>query len=341
MLSALLVSIQQPGSGLQRFHDFLEKTKCFSVQVAATSNRVPSEGRGSYLVLMPSSFRLNMAWGTRSYSCVKNAGEVLEFESDNRTYQHYPADRGLAVFDSLFADLQYDSLPLSLMRGGLEGLAPRGTVFSLISRKAGTETYAASWSGPQGSGKIVAAIDSVGRLVHFDIERQTQTGPVRRIMDFKNYVIDPPAGSDTFSMSPPIGYTSYRFPFPEITVSIGDALQLGKWSSAKGPVSIDPVVRGKLIIVRQPDSTQADGLIAYLAKQGLPVQTVVLSLANSGGDYWSPSPQTSRLLSSVGTPFLIFLQENKVKSLWLGFDPDRPTDVLTWISNAAKGKLPE
>jgi hypothetical protein len=119
--------------------------------------------------------------------------------------------------------------------------------------------------------------------------------------------------------------------------STGDSPKFGTWSSAAGKVQLDKAVRGKLLVVREPESGPADRLIAYLKKQSLPVKFVVASLGNSGGTYWGPSSKVAQSMGVVGTPLSILLSDKGVVlAMWVGFDHDNPGKMLTELKEALK-----
>ncbi|HVT11908.1 MAG TPA: hypothetical protein VHE55_06550 [Fimbriimonadaceae bacterium] len=341
MLFPLLLLLQGPAAdGIQKFHDFIQRNKSFSVQIKATSSNIPFAGSGTYTVRQPDSFKLTMNWGTASdYSYVKNATGALEFERYRKTYQEYGAAPGLDYDESVFAASQMDSLPLPLIAGDLRRFVPRGTTFKLGSRTKASETYNAAWQTSDSSGKAVAVLGSDGRLLHFDLFAQSAMGQLHRVSDYSNYVLNPKLSADTFSTVPPLGFTAYQFPYYDPVINVGEPLELGSWQSASGPTDVDAAVRGKLAIVREPDSPSADALIEYLGKQKLPVETVVLSLGSSGGQFWSPPKAVAQTLGLQGTPLLILMgQDGKPKAMWMGFDADNPEKMVGEIAEAVKGK---
>lgn len=339
LLSILFLLNGPPADGIQRFQDFVQRNKCFSVQIKTKSDRIPLPGKGSFVVLQPESFRLVMDWGMSDYTYVKGPSQSIEYERYRKTYQEYPRAKGLDYDESYFAASQMDSLPASLIAGDLRRFVPSGTAYKLVSKANGVETYRATWETPDSSGKVVAGIGPDGRLLHFDHFVRNPMSQVHRISDFSDYVLNPKLTPNTFSTVPPLGFTTYQFPYPEQTVNLGEVVHLGTWQSSTGPADMDAAARGKLVVVREPDSEPADALLKYLGQQKLPVDLVVLSLATSGGQFWSPPAKVAQFLSTYGTPFMILVgQDGKSKAMWLGFDAEHPDALLKAITEAAKEK---
>ncbi len=338
MLIPIALLLIRPVDGIQRFHDFVNKNKSFSVQISARSNIIPTPGKGSYIVNRPNSFRVSIDWGAADYNYVKDASGAVEFERYRKTYQEYPGSQGIFYDESTFAPIQAESMPIPLLNGDLKMfLAPRST-YKLVKQQGGNQTYTATWSIDGGNGKVTAVIGADGRLIHFEVYANNQMGVMHRVMDFSNYVFNPKTNPYTFIPVPPLGFTIYQFPTTYPEVQIGHTLQLGTWKSAAGSKNIDADVRGKLMVIREPSSPPADALIAYLDKQNLPVKTVVVSVGESGGQFWAPAPAIASKLSSFGTPFSILLDaQGKVTAMWLGFNPDRPEQLVAEITKAAKG----
>jgi len=336
-LISFVLLARRPADGFTRYHDFLDKNKCFSVDIDATSSSIRTPGKGSYLVRMPDSYRLTMDWGDFNYNYVKDGEGSVEFENAGNTYQQYASLPKLGYEESVLSDYQMDSLPVPLLRGDLKFLAP--VPFKPAGSQGSVDTYKAEWSDPQNKGKVVVSIGADGRLLSVDFSESAGIMSIHRVMRFSNYVINPPIQRDTFSTVPPLGYSSYKLPYEYDSVKIGEKLRLGVWKSGHDTASIDPDVAGKLLIVRVPDSPPADALISYVAKHPLPVKPVILSLGESGGQYNSPSAAVARQLNLLGSPLMILLgSDSSIKALWLGFDPDNPLDLAKAISEALKGR---
>ncbi|HWA81819.1 MAG TPA: hypothetical protein VG820_00185 [Fimbriimonadaceae bacterium] len=341
MLLPLLLLIQKPAAdGIQRFQDFIQRNKSFSVQIKAKSGNIPFAGKGTYVVRQPDSFKLAIDWGgATDYSYVKNETGSVEFERYRKTYQEYRSAPGLDYDESVFAASQMDSLPLPLIAGDLHRFVPRGTAYKLSSKAKESETYIATWQTQDNSGKVVATLGTDGRLLHFDLFAKSPLGQLHRIADYSNYVLNPKLPADAFSTIPPLGFTAYQLPYYDPVINVGEPLKLGSWQSASGPADVDEAVRGKLAVVREPDSPPADALIEYLGKQKLPVETVVLSIGSSGGQFWSPSKPVAQTLGLQGTPLVLLVgDDGKTKAMWMGFDPDNPEKMIGEIAEAVKGK---
>jgi hypothetical protein len=336
-----LMYLLKPADAFQRFHDFLDRTKAFSVQITAHSDSVPNAtGKGAFALLKPSYFKLSMNWGSKDYSYVKTVDGSVDFERYDRIYQEYPQAPGLLPTASAFSGIQEDSVPIPLLTGDLMRYVDHGVAYKLTSSEGGNETYTAVWKTGT-SGRVVVTIAQDGRLLHFDDLLQTPTGSIHRIMDFSNYSLTA-IPTTAFSLIPPLGFTSSELPPVKPTIAIGDVLTLGKWKSSVGVQTIDSQIRGKLVIVREQDSLIADALVSYLAKHKLPLRTVVVSVGRSGGQFWAPSTEVAARLSSAGTPLTMLVDNNgKISAMWLGFDREEPGSFLSAITSAAKGKSDE
>ena len=338
-LASLAVVALRPVDGMTRFHNFIQKNGCFSVQIEATSSKIRSSGTGTFVVKRPDCFRSSMDWGDFDYNYVKGPDGAVEYENAGRTYQQYPPEPGLGIEESVNSDYQLDSLPMPLLRGDIKKLSP--SPFKLTGSKGGVDSYGSAWDTPMGKGAVNLSIDSEGHLLSVDLTESSGLKSIHRVMHFSHYVLNPTLTAATFSIVPPLGYSSYKLPYPYPAIQIGDKLSLGTWKSAQGPVKIDSQAAGNLLIVRVPDSAPADGLIAYLAKHPLPVKSIVLSLGTSGGQFNSPPPAVGQELSLVGTPLMILLgPDESIKGLWMGFDPANPLDLPAAVSEALKGKAP-
>jgi len=184
-------------------------------------------------------------------------------------------------------------------------------------------------------------IGSDGRLLTFDYSLMSSREAFHRVMQFSNYELNPSIPASLFSVEPPLGFSLYQLPYPDLAILIGEKLKLGNWKSKQGSIDIDSAVAGKLVIVRVPDSPPADELLAYIAKHALPVKAVVLSLGDAGGDYHSPSSPVADKLGAVGTPLMILLgADSSVKAIWMGFDSENPKDLSIAISAALNQKAP-
>jgi hypothetical protein len=339
MLIPILLLLQKPAEGIERFHAFIARNKSFSVQVVVQSDRLKIPGKGTLVISRPSSFRLNMAWGFYDYNLIKNATGSLEYEYSTKTYQEFLDSPGLTYEPSPFSDFQSDSMPEVLLRGNLLSFVPKGVTYKLIQERNGSGTYTAIWNGNRGTGKITALIGKDGRLERFDFYVQTPMGALHRVTDFKNYVLKPKLQASTFATIPPLGFTTYNMPYFWPQVEIGMKPTFGTWKSAAGPQNLDSVVRGKLVILREKDSSPANGLVAYLQSHKPSVSTVILSLDSSGGQYWAPSPKIAAQLRSAGTPLSLLIgKDGKVQAMWLGFDEEEPEVLLAEINKAAAGQ---
>jgi len=337
----MLLFAKGPVDGLQRFKDFVLTTKSFSVQVTARSEDVPgATGRGTLLVQHPDSFRFSMDWGGKDYNYVKSAQSSIDYAKSDRVYEDYPGEPGLQPRGSTFSEIQQDSIPIPLLTGDLQRYLGTGVTYKLTSNEHGVETYTAMWSTNGTKGKVIASIGQDGRLLHFDDYLESPTGSIHRIMDFSNYVVNPQIPPNSFSTVPPLGCSIYQFPPLVAKIAVGDILSLGKWETGIGVRDADAVAKGKLIIVRETTSRPADDLVAYLAKQKLPVESLVFCVGSSGGQFWSPSPNVGQALSSMGTPISILLgSDGKIIAMWLGYDPDHPEALVGAVSEALKGKI--
>jgi hypothetical protein len=249
----------------------------------------------------------------------------------------YPKSNGLTWELSLFSTLQSVSFPGPIMTGSVEKFLPSDVRYKLASQKNGVETYSGAWSNPMSKGKAVVSIGADGRLLHFEQFSSSPEATIHRIMDFANYVINPPTSGATFSTIPPIGLSSYQFDAQGLAFEIGDPVHLGTWKSQSGSVDMDARARGKLVIVREPGSLPSDALVSFLQGQKLSVETIVASVGDSGGQVWSPAPDVRAKLSAVGTPLLIlFGSDGKVKQMWFGFDSDNPMELVNSINAAVK-----
>ena len=339
MLSYLLI-FQQASDGLKRFHDFIEKNPCFSVQIAATSTAIKVPGKGTLLVKRPNSFRSQMTWGDSDYTYVKNAADSIDYEVSDKVYQKNEAMPGLTLSESAFSGIQMDSLPLPLLYGDLTRFLGGPPGYKPAGQQSGADVYTPEWKGVT-QGVVSATIGPDGRLLKFDLAIRSSTAAIHRVLVFSNYVLNPPVASDAFDTTPKLGFSSYLLPGNQPSVFVGELLHLGQWSSKAGKSNIDSVVASKLVIVRSPNSPPADGLIAYLSNHELPVPSVVLSLGSTGGQYNSPSPRIAEQLSSVGTPLMIlFGKDGKVRAMWMGFDEDKPLNLASAITAALKEKSP-
>ncbi len=338
----LLLRTRHAPDGLQRFHDFLAKNPSFSVDLNATTDHVPMPGTGTYVVKGPACFKLSMRWGAYDYNYVKNESDAVEYVNSDKTYQQFGPSPRLEFYQSVASALQLDSLPLLLLFGDPKRLVPDPKGFKLTGTHDGAEVYTDAWGSADATGaggKVIATIDGDGKLLALDYYVHGMTGTVHRVMSFSNYKVNPKMGAEDFNTDPPLGYTTYKFPYPEQAFWPGAKLNLGKWKWSGGSTDIDSSVAGKLLIVRVSDSAPADALQAYLAKHKLPVKSVVLSLGNSGGQYYAPSPDVAEKLSRAGTPLMILLTaDNRIKGLWLGFDPDSPLDLASAISKSLGGQ---
>jgi outer membrane lipoprotein-sorting protein len=338
MLIPLYLVLQQTqSSGLQRMHDFITRVKSFSVQIAVTSNAVRYPGKGTLIVAKPGNFRLTIQWGTFDYAYIKGPNDALEYERSRRTYMNYPKSNGLTWESSIFSSLQTPSFPTPLLTGTASRLIPSDAKYKVVSRKNGVETYKAEWSSQMSKGRAVVSIGADGRLLHFEQLSTSIQGTIHRTMDFSNYVFNPPVSASTFSTIPPPGLTAQEFEPTTLPFELGDSVHLGTWKSANGAVDLDARVKGKLLIVREPDSPQADALLAYLQTQKLPVDAIVASVGGSGGQVWSPPPGVGSKISGLGTPLMIlFDNEGKVKKMWLGFDAENAAAIVPAIAAALK-----
>ncbi len=341
MLIHLLLFVQAPTvDGIQRFHDFMQRTKSFSVHIATKSEAIKMPGKGTILVVKPDRLRLTMLWGPYDYTYIKSSSQAIEYQKALRTYQEFPNEPGLTVGASPFAAVQEDSLPMVLLTGDIRKFAP--APFKLTKTENGKETYTATWKGRGDSGQVIAVIDAQGKLLHFDKLFVNPEGRTHLVQDFSDYVINPPVAKNAFATIPPAGFISYQMPLIQPQIAAGDALSFGRWSSGTGSVDLDPIARGKLVIVRGPDSPPADALLNYLSGKKLPVPSVTVSLGKSGGQYWSPPPMVSAKLSSIGTPLILLMSpQGKITGMWLGFDADKPDELITEITEALKEKEEE
>lgn len=338
MLLTLLLVLQQPPSGIARFHEFFQKASSFSVRITAHSNRVPVVGKGTLLVSKPDSFRLKMDWDQVGYDLVKTREEMLEVSRYAKIYHTMPDDPGLIVHYSAYPILQEESLPLPFLVGDLTKFVPPGTTFKTIGKKDGVETDKAVWSGA-GTGRVTVKVASDGRLVSFEAYSASPNGIVQRTFEFSDYNLAPPIPSGAFSTQPPTGFVAYQLPTIIAKIAVGEKLKLGSWTSGSEAKNLDEVAKGKLLVVRESDSPPADALLGFLANQKLPADKLVLSLDGPGGDYHSPDPKVADSLASMGTPLIILLDaQGAIKGLWLGYDPDRKASIVPEITRAYEDK---
>lgn len=338
MLISLIYLLQNPADGLQRFHNYIQKAGSFSVQINAKSAALNTPGQGTFTLVRPGSMRLEMTWGPSKYVFIKGASGSVEYESSDKLYQQYPALGDLQFFDSVFPDFQSSSFPMPLVNSDLKRFVPANNGFKLMEHTPDTETYDAKWTQGEGRAEVRAKIASDGRLLLFQFDASSPAGEVHRTMEFTNYNLAPKVAPDAFNAVPPLGYTESQFDVPAPSLKIGQAVHLGSWNSTKGATNVDSLIKGKLLIAREPNSAPSDGLIAYLGKQKLSVPTVVLSLGNSGGDFNTPNATARKTLGDLGTPYIILVgKDGTVKGLWLGFDPERADALRAEIIKAAKG----
>lgn len=341
MLYSLLLIATSRADGLTRFEEFFKRTNSFSVTVKATSVAA-GVGAGSLTVVKPDSLRLTMKWpSSEDYTYVKSPEGATEFERASAVYMEMPPQAGLSMFASSISDFKQESYPMPLLSGKLKNLVPAGTTFALTSKEGGIETFTANFANPEGDkGKVVARIDSTGKLVYFEHMIISLRGSFHRKFEISNYMVPAKTNASTFSLVPPLGFEMHHRATPFLEFAPGDTLKLGTWNSPSGLTQIDSKVKGKLVVVREDDSVHADKLISYLRAQRLPVGMVVASLGSNQADYWSPSPEISRKVSAVGTPLSILIDNNGVvAAMWLGFDPNNPGKMLTEMRAALEGEL--
>lgn len=337
MLTSLVFLALQNPDGLARFADYWKRTNSFSVQVQATSN-IAGVGKGQLTVTKPNSFRITMTWPTEDYAYVKSPQGSVEFERTSKLYQEYPPEPGLRPFDSAVGSFQTDSIPGPLLVGSLQPFVPKDATVSKTDEAGGGQTYTWKWGAPtQDSGHITAKISSDGKLLYFEQYFQTTRGLIHREYAMSNYEAPAKTTPSTFSLIPPLGFSMHHRSVDYLDFSTGDKPKFGMWSTASGKADLTEAAKGKLLIVRAPDSKPADNLLKFLSGRKLPVKTIVATLGPSGGDYWSPPGSMVDSLAVVGTPLAILVgKDGTVLGMWVGYDYDNPGQMLKEIDDTLK-----
>lgn len=337
MLLAAILVLHSPQNGLDRFRAYMAGHPTLAVQIDLSDGSTPKPIQVDFLISRPALVRLVARSGLQDYHFVKNAKEAIEWVNPQRAYQLYPSSNSLLVEEGVLSDLSNNAFPYVLFSGDLRKETRPEAPFKLLKKEAAQETWESRYKNPMGSQVMIAVIAADGRLLRYENHIAGAEGTTNAVYRFHGYNPAPKIDATTFRTEPPVGFTAYALPPLREAFAVGATLTLGRWQTTSGSVDLDPLARGKLLVVVQSRSHPDEAMLKFLA-QPLPVETLVLSPADALGPYHDPDPAVGRGLLSIGTPLLILLdRKGTVRWLGLGFDPQTAPGQIEEMKAAAKG----
>lgn len=337
MLLAAILALQTPPNGMDRFRAYMAAHPTLAVKIELSDGSTPKPIQIDFLISRPAKIRLHAHYGAQDYHFVKTAAQALEWTTPQREYQRFPSTNSLIVEESVLSDLAANAFPYVLFTRDLAKETRPEAPFELLKKTAAQETWESRYKNSMGSQVMIAVIAADGRLLRFENHLTGAEGTSNTIYRFQNYQVAPKIDAATFRTEPPVGFTAYALPPLREAFAVGSPLTLGRWQTSAGPVDLDPIARGKLLVVVQSGSRPDEEMLKFL-RRPLPVETLVLTPADPRGAYHSPDPAVGRGLLSMGTPLLILLDgKGTVRWLGLGFDPQTAKGQIEEMKAAAKG----
>lgn len=354
LLAAAIAGVGQAQDSLAMARSFLRQNNLqltYSVDVNQTRNMF----QGTMRIARPNRFYARVTSGREDYELLVTPAVVREVEHRSKFYHEWEFPGVLVAPPSEIASSPDFGIPHFVLQGDLSALLPPGTSFERKGTEKidnrDTERYHAAYQTPMGSGEVELFLDAQGRPWRLQIDSITQAGRRQIIFHFKTWETRAPATRD-FQLNIPVGYVPafiYEHPDP---ARVDQPFPATRWSAASG--TIDPLtdapdrtfilflVAEKCAVTDRAKTTFERIGRAAASENFRPYAGVARATAtsrpvlNGMTNVFDRSGDARKALRATSTPMIFLVHRGVLRRAWMGFDPDKASQVEREVADAIR-----